>query len=101
MQDGMSAMSNTTAQVWVTIWLLKPREAQGNNTDLSLTGDEAKPHCQNCIGKNLDCQYGLQVSFLPKNMHTVAAEELPAPVPAPMTDGKHNKFHVRLVLYIW
>ncbi|KAF7595598.1 hypothetical protein BBP40_005344 [Aspergillus hancockii] len=38
--------------------------------------DEGKPRCQNCIDKNLDCQYGLQVSFLQKNTFTVTASEL-------------------------
>ncbi|OGM48484.1 hypothetical protein ABOM_002525 [Aspergillus bombycis] len=41
--------------------------------------DEGKPRCQNCIDKNLDCQYGLQVSFLQKNTFTVTASELRTP----------------------
>ncbi|KAE8401959.1 hypothetical protein BDV37DRAFT_285218 [Aspergillus pseudonomiae] len=43
--------------------------------------DEGKPRCQNCIDKNLDCQYGLQVSFLQKNTFTVTASELRTPKP--------------------
>ncbi|KAE8378426.1 hypothetical protein BDV26DRAFT_281091 [Aspergillus bertholletiae] len=43
--------------------------------------DEGKPRCQNCIVKNLDCQYGLQVSFLQKNTFTVTASELRRPKP--------------------
>ncbi|KAL5332978.1 hypothetical protein BJX70DRAFT_87591 [Aspergillus crustosus] len=42
--------------------------------------DERKPQCQNCIDKKLDCNYGLQVTFLPKNSITVAAGEIQAPV---------------------
>ncbi|PLB48366.1 hypothetical protein P170DRAFT_476983 [Aspergillus steynii IBT 23096] len=41
--------------------------------------DEGKPNCQNCIDKNLVCQYGLQVSFLEKNIFTVSALELRTP----------------------
>ncbi|PYH93792.1 hypothetical protein BO71DRAFT_245939 [Aspergillus ellipticus CBS 707.79] len=41
--------------------------------------DEGKPHCRNCIEKNLVCQYGVQVTFLPKNTFTVADEELRMP----------------------
>lgn len=53
------------------------------SSGLSLTmrgqGDERKPNCQNCIDKNLVCQYGLQVSFLEKNTFTVSAQELRTP----------------------
>lgn len=42
-------------------------------------GDEKKPRCQNCIDKDLVCQYGLQVSFLEKNTFTVSAQELQGP----------------------
>ncbi|KAL2814969.1 hypothetical protein BJX63DRAFT_431073 [Aspergillus granulosus] len=38
--------------------------------------DERKPRCQNCIDKNFDCNYGMQVTFLPKNSITVTAGEL-------------------------
>ncbi|KAJ0426113.1 hypothetical protein BJY00DRAFT_307616 [Aspergillus carlsbadensis] len=38
--------------------------------------DERKPRCQNCIEKNFDCNYGMQVTFLPKNSITVSAREL-------------------------
>ncbi|KAL3482531.1 hypothetical protein BJX99DRAFT_252781 [Aspergillus californicus] len=38
--------------------------------------DERKPRCQNCIDKNFDCNYGMQVTFLSKNSITVTAEEL-------------------------
>ncbi|KAL4901312.1 hypothetical protein BDW74DRAFT_181883 [Aspergillus multicolor] len=37
--------------------------------------DERKPRCQNCIDKNFDCNYGLQVTFLAKNSFTVSTEE--------------------------
>ncbi|KAI9374741.1 hypothetical protein BJX61DRAFT_256851 [Aspergillus egyptiacus] len=37
--------------------------------------DERKPRCQNCIDKNFDCSYGMQVTFLPKNSITVTAGE--------------------------
>ncbi|KAL2860806.1 uncharacterized protein BJX67DRAFT_375813 [Aspergillus lucknowensis] len=36
--------------------------------------DERKPRCQNCIDKNFDCNYGMQVTFLPKNSITVSGE---------------------------
>ncbi|KAL2838839.1 hypothetical protein BJX68DRAFT_272382 [Aspergillus pseudodeflectus] len=38
--------------------------------------DERKPRCQNCIDKNFDCNYGMQVTFLPKNSITLSAREL-------------------------
>ncbi|KAL2829749.1 hypothetical protein BDW59DRAFT_158923 [Aspergillus cavernicola] len=41
--------------------------------------DEHKPRCQNCIDKNFDCNYGMQVTFLPKNSITVTAGDLKAP----------------------
>ncbi|RDW86673.1 Zn(II)2Cys6 transcription factor domain-containing protein [Aspergillus mulundensis] len=39
------------------------------------SGDERKPRCQNCIDKNFDCSYGLQVTFLAKNSFTVSTDE--------------------------
>ncbi|KAH8432390.1 Zn(II)2Cys6 transcription factor domain-containing protein [Aspergillus melleus] len=50
-----------------------------NTNCLRWVGDEGKPTCQNCIDKNLVCQYGLQVSFLAKNTYTVSAKELRTP----------------------
>ncbi|KAL4949814.1 hypothetical protein BDW69DRAFT_68519 [Aspergillus filifer] len=41
--------------------------------------DERKPRCQNCIDKNFDCNYGLQVTFLAKNSITVAANAIQSP----------------------
>ncbi|KAE8151994.1 hypothetical protein BDV25DRAFT_80896 [Aspergillus avenaceus] len=49
--------------------------------------DEGKPNCQNCIDKDLDCQYGLQISFLRKNSYTVAANELHTP----KSDASYDK----------
>ncbi|KAG2415120.1 hypothetical protein HFD88_006311 [Aspergillus terreus] len=48
--------------------------------------DEGKPRCRNCIDKNFDCHYGLQVTFLPKNSITVDARELQTPE----TDEKYK-----------
>lgn len=46
---------------------------------MSSVGDEGKPRCQNCIDKNFDCRYGLQVTFLSKNTITVDARKLQTP----------------------
>ncbi|KAL4895781.1 hypothetical protein BDV59DRAFT_199768 [Aspergillus ambiguus] len=61
-----------------------------NSSSLSSAGDEKKPRCQNCIDKNFDCQYGLQVTFLPKNSITVAANELQTP-------ETHEKYRIQFV----
>ncbi|KAH6669217.1 hypothetical protein B0J14DRAFT_641139 [Halenospora varia] len=37
--------------------------------------DEKKPRCQNCIDKNRNCQYGLQLTFLGANMLTLVSHE--------------------------
>ncbi|KAL4882766.1 hypothetical protein BJY04DRAFT_216865 [Aspergillus karnatakaensis] len=50
--------------------------------------DELKPQCQNCIDKNFDCNYGVQVTFLPKNTFTVTAGEIQAPVNRRASYGK-------------
>lgn len=39
-------------------------------------GDEGKPRCRNCIDRNLQCQYGAQLTFLEKNARTVQALEV-------------------------
>ncbi|KAL4782038.1 hypothetical protein BJX76DRAFT_369410 [Aspergillus varians] len=41
--------------------------------------DERKPRCQNCIDKSFDCNYGLQVTFLPKNSITLTSGEIQSP----------------------
>ncbi|KAL4870846.1 hypothetical protein BDV12DRAFT_165344, partial [Aspergillus spectabilis] len=41
--------------------------------------DERKPQCQNCIDKGFLCNYGMQVTFLPKNSITVMAGEIQSP----------------------
>lgn len=42
----------------------------------SNTGDEGKPRCRNCINRNLQCQYGSQLTFLTKNFQTVQPSEI-------------------------
>lgn len=37
-------------------------------------GDEQKPRCRNCVEKDFDCCYSLQVTFLPKNSITLNDE---------------------------
>ncbi|KAF9890354.1 hypothetical protein FE257_006020 [Aspergillus nanangensis] len=68
MQDRVFTMSCATAQVDMLTRYCSRCE-----------GDEGKPRCQNCIDKNFECQYGLQVTFLPKNSITVNASELCTP----------------------
>ncbi|KAL4939476.1 hypothetical protein BDV06DRAFT_214301 [Aspergillus oleicola] len=58
----------------------------------AVLGDERKPRCQNCIDKNFDCNYGLQVTFLSKNSITVAADEIQTPRAEKSTKGNYTKF---------
>ncbi|KAL4918806.1 hypothetical protein BDW62DRAFT_217431 [Aspergillus aurantiobrunneus] len=66
--------------------ILAPRRQNSRDAGRAVCGvgnaggsDERKPRCQNCIDKNLDCYYGLQVTFLPKNSITVTAGEVQSP----------------------
>ncbi|KAL4959720.1 Zn(II)2Cys6 transcription factor domain-containing protein [Aspergillus stella-maris] len=54
--------------------------------------DERKPRCQNCIDKNFDCNYGLQVTFLAKNSITVTANEIHSPKVERALSGSNRKF---------
>ncbi|KAL4926987.1 uncharacterized protein BDV17DRAFT_293102 [Aspergillus undulatus] len=53
--------------------------------------DERKPRCQNCIDKNFDCSYGMQVTFLPKNSITVTPREIQSPRVDKGVSAKYNK----------
>ncbi|KAL4813987.1 hypothetical protein BDW67DRAFT_177497 [Aspergillus spinulosporus] len=54
-----------------------PRQQRRNSPDVAQAAcDVGSGDASNCIDKNFDCNYGLQVTFLAKNSITVRAEEI-------------------------